>query len=106
MSSIRVPNGTQAVALTALFVPAQAAAQDLDNGRRLAQRWYAECHAIDSAPRKFRRAMPFAAMAARDIATTEMLTAYLLLPHAAMPNFPLSRKDAGDLAALIMKMKE
>jgi mono/diheme cytochrome c family protein len=81
-------------------------AQDLDNGRRLAQRWCAECHAVDSNPTRFRRAMPFAAIAAKDNVTTDMLAKFLLLPHATMANVPLSRKDAEDLAAFIIAMKK
>jgi mono/diheme cytochrome c family protein len=94
-----------AVALAAqIAVP--AAAQDLDHGRRLAQRWCAECHAVGVKPTRFRRAMPFAAIAARDSVTTETLTAFLLLPHATMVNVPLSRQDAEDLAGVIIAMKK
>jgi hypothetical protein len=35
-----------------------------------------------------------------------MIASFLLLPHATMPNLPLSRKDAQDIAALIMEMKK
>jgi len=30
----------------------------------------------------------------------------LLMPHATMPNMPLSRKDAKDIAGFIMEMKK
>jgi hypothetical protein len=34
-----------------------------------------------------------------------MIASFLLLPHATMPNLPLSRKDAQDIAAFIIGMK-
>jgi mono/diheme cytochrome c family protein len=102
---MRISIAGLAVALGGLIaVPAEA--QDLDQGRRLAQRWCAECHAIGAKPTRFRRAMPFAAIAAKDSVTTDTLSAFLLLPHATMPNVPLSRNDADDLAAFIIAMKK
>jgi succinate-semialdehyde dehydrogenase/glutarate-semialdehyde dehydrogenase len=79
---------------------------DLDHGRRLAERWCAECHAVADKPTRFRRSLPFAAIAAKDGVTLETLTAFLLLPHATMSNAPLSRQDAADLAAYIMALKK
>ena len=91
----------------ALFAALRAAAaQDLENGRRLAERWCAACHQIDANPGRFRRAPPFAAIAAKDDVTAETIAAFLLLPHATMPNLPLSRKDAADLAAVIMATRK
>jgi len=97
----------RALAVTLLaLITAAAAAQDLDNGRRLAQRWCAECHAIGAKPTRFRRAISFAAIAAKGNVTTENLTAFLLLPHATMSNLSLSQTDAEDLAAFIIAMKK
>jgi mono/diheme cytochrome c family protein len=81
-------------------------AQDVDNGRRLAERWCAECHAIGSKPTRFRRGLRFAALASKDTVTFETLTAFLLLPHATMSNVSLSRNDARDIAAFIIAMKK
>jgi hypothetical protein len=36
----------------------------------------------------------------------DMIASFLLLPHATMPNLPLSRKDAQDIALFIVKMKK
>jgi mono/diheme cytochrome c family protein len=83
-----------------------ASAQDLDHGRRLAQRWCAECHAIGPEPTTFRRAPPFAALAYKDNITIETLRAFLLMPHATMSNVPLSDTDAQDIAAFIIAMKK
>jgi hypothetical protein len=35
-----------------------------------------------------------------------MIAAFLMMPPATMPNLPLSRNDAGDIAAFIMAMKK
>jgi hypothetical protein len=35
-----------------------------------------------------------------------MITSFLLLPHATMPNLPLGRQDAADIAAFIMEMRK
>jgi hypothetical protein len=35
-----------------------------------------------------------------------MIASFLRLPHATMPNLPLTRKDGQDIAAFIMEMKE
>ncbi len=93
--------------LLALFAALQgAAAQDLDHGKRLAERWCAACHQIDTNPARFRRAPPLAAIAAKDNITAEMIASFLLLPHSTMPNLPLSKKDAADIAAFIMEMRK
>lgn len=81
-----------------------ADAQNLDNGRRLSERWCAECHAIG--PGKSRKARSFAAIAAKETVTAEMIASFLRLPHATMPNEPLTRNDAQDIAAFIMSMKK
>jgi len=47
-----------------------------------------------------------AAIAARQDVSSEMITSFLLLPHATMPNLPLGRQDAADIAAFIMEMKK
>jgi len=95
-----------AIALALLGTTAVARGQDTANGRRLAERWCAACHAIDTAPIRFHRAPPLAAIAARQDVSAEMITSFLLLPHATMPNLPLSRQDAADIAAFIMEMKK
>lgn len=83
-----------------------ASAQNLDNGRRLSERWCAECHAIGPAPSKRNRARPLISIATKENVTAEMIASYLRLPHATMPNLPLSQQDARDIAAFIMDMKK
>lgn len=89
-----------------LFGGAEAAsAQDAANGARLSQRWCSECHAIGSPADKSRGIPSFAAIATKDNINADTIAAFLLLPHATMPNHPLSRGDARDIARFIMEMK-
>ena len=115
MRSISIPSPARSrrillprpvIALVLLGATAAAFAQDVENGRRLAERWCAACHATGAGPTKFSRAQPLAVIAARQDVSSEVLTAFLLLPHATMPNLPLGRRDAADLAAFIMDMNK
>ena len=81
-------------------------AQDIEHGRRVSERWCSECHAIGPVPSKAGRTISFAAIAAKPGISPAMISSFLLMPHATMPNLPLSRKDAGDIAAFIMEMKK
>jgi mono/diheme cytochrome c family protein len=93
-------------AALATFGATAGLAQNVNNGRRLAERWCAECHAVGSEPTRFRRGLPLAALASKDTVTFETLTAFLLLPHATMSNVSLSRNDARDIAAFIIAIKK
>ena len=81
-------------------------AQDIENGQRLSERLCAACHATGTKPTKFNRAPSFAAIATRPDVSPDMITSFLLLPHATMPNAPLSRNNAVDIAAFIMDMRK
>ena len=94
------------VALTLLGGTGAALAQDVENGRRLSARWCSECHAIEPAPGKGGRTVSFAAIAGRQDITSDMITSFLRMPHSTMPNPPLSRKDAQDIAAYLMALKK
>jgi mono/diheme cytochrome c family protein len=95
------------VAATVLIAAGgESRAQDLENGQRLAERWCVECHAIGTPTPKTSRIISFASIAERPGITSDMISSFLLMPHATMPNLPLSKKDAQDLAAFIMKMKK
>ncbi len=94
------------VALVLLGGSVAALAQDVENGGRLSARWCSECHAIGPAQGKGGRTISFAAIAGKQGITSDMISSFLLMPHATMPNMPLSRKDAQDIAAFIMKAKK
>jgi mono/diheme cytochrome c family protein len=95
-----------AVALAWCGGTTAAMAQDLENGRRLSERWCAACHSVQPGSGKSKGVPSFAIIAARENISAGMIASFLLLPHATMPNFPLSRKDADDIAAFIMAMKK
>jgi mono/diheme cytochrome c family protein len=81
-------------------------AQNAENGKRLSERWCSGCHAIGSAADKFHGIPSFATIAAKETINADMIASFLLLPHATMPNLPLSRKDAEDIALFIIEMKK
>jgi mono/diheme cytochrome c family protein len=92
-----------------LFVPVgiqPTFAQNVENGRRLSERWCSACHAIGSASDKFNRAPSFASIATREAINADVIASFLLVPHATMPNYPLSRKDAQDIALFIVRLKK
>jgi len=93
-------------ALVLLGAAGTAFSADLENGRRVAERWCSECHVDAPAPGKARRAKSFATIAARQDISSEMIIAFLRLPHSTMPNRQLSAQDIQDLAALIMSTKK
>ena len=51
-------------------------------------------------------AAPFDAIAAKSDFTPEKVAFFLLDPHPKMPNFPLSRNEAADLAAYIGSLRK
>ena len=60
---------------------------------------------LDKLQANFNRAQSFASIATKERVTSDMIASFLRLPHATMPNYPLSRKDAQDIAAFIVEMK-
>jgi cytochrome c len=86
-----------------------SAAQDRDGdkaaGRRLAERWCAECHQIAAS-----RSGVFAGPGFPDIAQLPSTTAlslkvFLRSSHQEMPNFQLTSEDTEDVVAYILSLK-
>jgi mono/diheme cytochrome c family protein len=95
-----------AIAVAGLGVPVALAA-DTDHGADLAKRWCAACHVVDADQKQANAdAPPFAAIAAKSNFTPEKVAFFLLDPHPKMPNFPLSRNEAADLAAYIGALRK
>jgi len=103
---MRIPKLHLVVVLVLSVAGAAGWAQDVVNGQRISERWCVECHAIGTPTPKTSRIIPFASIAERPGITSDMIASFLLMPHATMPNLPLSKKDAQDIAAFIMKMKK
>ena len=95
-----------AIAAAGLSVPVALAA-DADHGADLAKRWCAACHVVDRDQKQASAdAPPFATIAAKSNFTPEKVAFFLLDPHPKMPNFPLSRNEAADLAAYIAALRK
>jgi mono/diheme cytochrome c family protein len=95
-----------AVAITALG-GSFAMAADPDHGAVLAKRWCASCHVVDSDQKRASADVAtFASIAAKSDFTPEKVAFFLLEPHPKMPDFPLSRIEAADIAAYIGSLRK
>ena len=94
-----------AVIIGLTLSPAMGA--DADHGAELAKRWCASCHVVNSDQKQASADVPpFAALAQRSDFGAEKLAFFLLEPHPEMPNYPLSRNEAGDIAAYIETLRK
>ena len=85
----------------------RAAAADADHGAELAKRWCATCHVVDSGQKQASADVPpFAAIASKPDFNADKIASFLLEPHPKMPNFPLSRIEAADIAAYIGSLRK
>jgi mono/diheme cytochrome c family protein len=83
-----------------------ALAADANHGADLAKRWCASCHVVAAGQTAASADVPsFASVARRPDFSPERLAFFLLDPHPKMPNFPLSRIEAGDIAAYIGSLR-
>lgn len=98
----------QVLVVVALGLRGSAAlAADAHHGAELAKRWCASCHLVDSGQKQASTdAPPFDAIAHKSDFTAEKVAFFLLDPHPKMPNFPLSRNEAADLAAYIASLRK
>ena len=95
------------VVATAGLSGSWAMAADADHGADLAKRWCAACHLVAADQKQANAdAAPFTAIAAKSDFTPEKVAFFLLDPHPKMPNFPLSRSEAADLAAYISTLRK
>jgi mono/diheme cytochrome c family protein len=84
-----------------------AMAADANHGAELAKRWCATCHLVESSQSQASADVPpFATIARRSDFTPEKVAFFLLDPHPKMPNFPLSRNEAADIAAYIGSLRK
>ena len=85
----------------------QAMAADADHGGELAKRWCAACHLVESSQKQASADVAsFAAIAQKSDFTPEKVAFFLLDPHPKMPNFPLGRSEAADIAAYISSLRK
>jgi mono/diheme cytochrome c family protein len=94
-----------AVALVAAASSGYAA--DASHGLDLAKRWCASCHLVAPDQKSASADVPpFATIAASPNFNTKGLAYFLLEPHPKMPDLPLSRAAADDIAAYIASLKK
>lgn len=88
-----------------MLAPAMAA--DANHGAELAKRWCGSCHVVGSEQKQASADVPpFSAIADKPDFSVEKLAFFLLDPHPKMPNFPLSRREAADIAAYIASLRK
>src|SRR5262245_49599907 len=93
-------------AVTSIFGTSCALATDAKHGAELAKRWCASCHVVTDGQTAASADVPsFASVARRPDFSPERLAFFLLDPHPKMPNFPLSRIEAADIAAYIGSLR-
>src|SRR5690348_16012963 len=76
-------------------------------GRQLAERWCSSCHVVGpgSEQGSSNGAPTFAAVARMKSTTPLSLQAFLLTPHARMPDLHLTRDEIDNLAAYILALR-
>ena len=94
-----------ASALVLATMPGYSA--DAGHGLDLAKRWCASCHIVSAdQQRASADAPPFATVARSPNFDVKALAFFLLDPHPKMPELPLSRVAAADIAAYIQSLKK
>lgn len=80
-----------------------SAAADRVNGQRIAVRWCAECHIVESQQKQGSDQVPtFAQIGGSKRFDEKSLAAFLMAPHhSRMPNLSLTRSEVTDLLAYI-----
>jgi mono/diheme cytochrome c family protein len=90
--------------LAAALLAAPVEAADPANGGVLAQRWCSGCHAVAGESALSDANATFAQIAARRADQPGYVRAFLVKPHAPMPNLTLSNRELDDLAAYIKSL--
>jgi mono/diheme cytochrome c family protein len=95
------------LALLILVFPGIACAQDVAQGKALAERWCASCHLVTgSATSGSANGLPtFAALAADPKITEGTLRAAMTTQHGRMPDLSLSKRQQDDLVAYIFSLR-
>lgn len=94
---------TGAAAVLFVFTPAFGEAQDVMNGRHLAERWCAPCHATST--RGSDAAKSFEAIAASPAGEPARMRRFLADPHAPMPPMQLAQPEIEDLVAYVASLR-
>jgi mono/diheme cytochrome c family protein len=108
LKNIQVLAVARALTVAAIGLSGSAAlAADAKHGAELAKRWCASCHLAEPGQKQASTdAPPLDAIAHKSDFTPEKVAFFLLDPHPKMPNFPLTRIEAADLAAYIASLRQ
>jgi len=80
---------------------------DVANGKELAEKLCASCHAVDGPSPSGNSDIPsFKAAANREGQTLEALANWLTSPHPPMPNLHLSRQEIRDLGGYVFSLRD
>jgi len=80
---------------------------NVGHGLDLAKRWCASCHLVSADQQRASADVPpFAVIAQSPNFNPDRLAHFLLEPHPKMPELPLSRTAADDMAAYIASLKK
>ena len=95
------------LAFLLVSLPGIACAQDVAQGKALAERWCANCHVVTaSAASASANGLPtFRALAADPKITEGTLRAAMTTQHGRMPDFSLSKRQQDDLVAYIFSFR-
>lgn len=96
-----------ALASIVSVLPANAGAQDIEAGHRMAAMWCAKCHAVEARQTgpALDVAPPFTAIARMKSTTAVSLNVFLSTPHPPMPDFSLTRREIADVSAYILSLR-
>ena len=95
-----------AVAAVLLASTVRGHCADPEHGLALAKRWCASCHVVSPEQQRASADVPpFATIARSPDFDARHLAYFLLNPHPKMPDLPLSRAAADDIAAYIATLK-
>jgi mono/diheme cytochrome c family protein len=107
MISMRIFKVCSLAAAVSLLAALPGHAADAAHGLALAKRWCAACHVVSADQKEANAdAPPFATIAQAPNFSARALAYFLLEPHPKMPELPLSRYAADDIAAYIESLRK
>ena len=95
------------LAMSLVFLPGLASAQDVAQGKAMAERWCANCHVVSgSATTGSANGLPtFPALAGDTRVTEGTLRAAMSAQHGRMPDFSLTKREQDNLVAYIQSLR-
>lgn len=98
--------GLIALVLVGTLMPAAALAADPAEGRALAERWCASCHAVAPGEASNERAPAFESIVNENGRSDEWISTWLSTPHGMMPDLALTRQEIAALVAYFDSLRK